>query len=124
MSGDISRYLVPVEQELDLSINAAEEKIEHALDSLLSIGSSEYGARKLQNNLHLSSLSLKKVHREGKTITIDLEGKIVSIGSIADAFTKKQITKTVEHYTDDYLIRLNGSEAEWRCALDKSGMCQ
>jgi len=124
MSGDISRYLMPVELNLDLDLDSAEKKIKHALDFLFSIKDHKYGPDKLQNNLHFSSLILKKIQQTGKTIIIDLEGKIIGIGSMTDVFTKKQITKTIEQYTDSYIVRLNGSESEWRCSLDKSGMCQ
>lgn len=43
---------------------------------------------------------------------------------MADPFIKLQITRTIEQYTNNYSLTLNGSEPQWRCALDMSGLCE
>lgn len=124
MSGDISRYLEPVEVEVDGDVSDDEGKIIYALAAMFDIEDMEYGESGLSNLLYASDLSVGSVTNENGVIEVDIAGDLVGIGSVADAFVPLQITETIEHYTDDYLITLNGSEADWRCALDASGLCE
>ena len=124
MSGDISRYLVSVEAKPHSYPKTKEERISYALKSLFGVKKDKYGPKKLGNSLFASNLDVLEVTTSDEVTNINLGGKIVSVGSLNDAFIKKQIEKTVEKYTSNYEIRLNNSESEWRCALDKSGTCQ
>ncbi len=59
----------------------------------------------------------------GKKMVILLEGE-PAFGGICDVPRfKEHIEKTVELYTKNYEVRLNGSESAYRCLDDMSGNC-
>ena len=48
----------------------------------------------------------------------------MSVGTLADPFIKKQITETIEYYfPGQVVIKLKGSEENWNCLFDASGLC-
>jgi len=124
MGGDISRYLVQTETESSAINDSIENKIINSLNSIFDIKTNVYGSTNLQNMLYLSDLIVSDIRFMNDTYLINLHGKIIGVGSVADAFIKLQITKTIEQFTDNYSIVLNDSKSEWDCALDASGLCR
>lgn len=121
---DPDYYLVPVHKEIKTQLNSTEEKMSQALTALFTIKTFLFEDTELHNMLYLSNLSVNKIETLNNTTHVDLKGTIWGIGSIADIFHKRQIIKTIEHYTKNFYITLNGSESEWRCALDVKGDCK
>ena len=125
MSGDLSRYLISVNSKVKIKLNSSiEKKISISLESLFNFKSLKYNHDNLHNLLYFSNLNVSKVTQSNGVYTIELLGELNQVGSVADAFVKMQITKTIEQYTNKYIIKLNNSEKNWRCALDKSGNCE
>ena len=125
MIGDISKYLIAVNSKIESKLKPTiEEKIASSLNSLFNIKSFKYNQSGLHNLLYLSNLNVKEVTDSDGIYTIELIGEIIGISSVADAFIKNQIIKTIEQYCKNYIIKLNNSEKEWRCSLDKSGNCE
>ncbi len=84
----------------------------------------EFNYWEYKNYLYESDLKVKNITNENWKIIVNLEWKIVGIWSVADIFIKPQITKTIEEYTKNYIIKINNSESEWKCSLDNSGLCE
>jgi len=121
---NIDQYFVAIKWQLQNPISSTEDKILYALKRLFEIKTFEYGQSGYGNYLYESNLKVKNVSNENGKFIVNIEGKIVGIGSMTDMFVKPQITKTIEQYTNNYTIKINNSESEWRCSLDNSGLCQ
>ncbi|MFO0764407.1 MAG: hypothetical protein U0518_06200 [Candidatus Gracilibacteria bacterium] len=124
MNGDIGRYLEPITIGFGSGSVSESEKITNVLTALFKIKTYYYGETGLHNVLYASDLKVAKVELKNDVYQVDITGKVVGLGVVADAFYKLQITKVIEQYTKKYKITLNGSENAWRCALDMSGMCR
>lgn len=125
LSGDFSSHFVAVDVKIDSKQKLTnEDKIASALKALFKIKSFEYGENDLQNPLYLSTLDVGSITKSSEITTIDLKGVIMGIGSGIDGYIQMQIEMTIGQYADKYMITLNNSEKEWRCALDESGMCE
>ena len=120
---NMNNFLVPVVTDVNLQNTTNEEKVLRVLEKLFEVDSFEYGQSGYTNYLYESVLTVESVSNQSGVTIVDLEGQLTSIGSIADPFIKGQITRTIEEYVGNYIIKLNGSEAEWECSLDKSGLC-
>ncbi len=120
---NIDQYFIDVIREVNLDSDATEDKIQSALQELFSINEFVYGESGYANYLYLSDLTVASVENSNEQIIVNLENNFMSIGVLADIFMKPQIIKTIEYYTDNYIIKLNGTESEWECALDVSGNC-
>ncbi|MEA3344194.1 MAG: hypothetical protein U9Q16_00725 [Patescibacteria group bacterium] len=118
------RYLVAVKVELDSNIYSVEDKIFYSLSKLFEIDEYKYGQSGYENLLYASDLKVKEISKSNEKFIIDLEGEIVGIGSLADILIQRQITKIIEQYSNNYEIKLNNSEKEWRCSLDNSDLCE
>src|SRR3990167_1476164 len=123
MSGDLSRYLIPVEKNLETPVYTTEDEIKQALTALFAVKTFTYGESGLENSVYASTLASATVTTASGKTTVALEGQVIGTGAVADAFLKLQITQTIEQYVSDYTITLNGSEKNWNCALDASGNC-
>lgn len=55
---------------------------------------------------------------------IDLQGELISNGTCDVPRITNQITMTIEQFTSDYTVTLNGSETAFKCFGDESGMCK
>src|SRR3990167_4695809 len=123
MSGDLSRYLIPVEKNLETPVYTTEDEIKQALTALFAVKTFTYGESGLENSVYASTLAAATVTTASGKTTVALEGQVIGTGAVADAFLKLQITETIEQYVSDYTITLNGSEKDWSCALDAKGDC-
>lgn len=74
----------------------------------------------------LSALAGSEIEVAVSNSTINLQGDLISAGTCDDPRIRNQILKTIELYypEQDYTVLLNGSEAEWRCWNDMSGLCE
>lgn len=121
---DLDKYFVSVKWNLENPISSTEDKILNSIKKLFEVKTYNYEQTDYVNYLYESDLTAKSVTNEAWKYIINIEWKIVGIGSVGDMFIKSQITKTIEQYTDNYTIKLNNSESEWRCSLDYSGECK
>jgi hypothetical protein len=73
----------------------------------------------------LSALANSDIEVAISNSTINLQGELISAGTCDDPRIRNQIIKTIEIYypEQEYTILLNGSESEWRCWNDQSGLC-
>jgi len=94
-----------------------------ALNEMFGLGTPNLGELPANNYLYPSDLTAESVETIDDVTTVRIEGKLVGKGTMVDQFIKTQITGTVEYYTDKYIIILNDSESNWRCALDARDRC-
>jgi|GEM_PF-2323600 len=79
----------------------------------------------LHNSLWQSDLSVDKVQsRDGQTTEVWLTGEMMSSGACDDPRIKAQIEATISQFRPHYQVFLNGSESEYRCFGDMSGLCR
>ncbi len=124
MSWDISRYLKSVKIKIEDNLYTLDNKIKYALESMMKIKTVtyEYKGNILENMLYASNLNVENITTNNGVTTIELKWKL--IWASIYVFSKMQIEETINNYTKNYIIKLNGSEKEWRCSLDNSGLCQ
>jgi hypothetical protein len=113
---NLEQYLEPVKYEVNTANNKY-AKTESALEALFSIKKLEYGESGFQNLLYLSDLKVDQVSNQNGKDTVDLSGKLMGIGALADPLMKLQVEKTISEYLDKYVITLNGQAGDWNCAL-------
>ena len=79
----------------------------------------------ISNSLLDSSITIKRADVVGGIVYVDLTGKLMSAGTCATPRVKEQIIQTINKYTNTQkiIITLNGSETEWKCWGDESGLC-
>ena len=113
--------LVPVKKE----ITKTQSDLAEAIVQLITTKEMAYGEQGLRNAIapSASKIRLTNIHYEGKTRVVDFEGSFVSAGTCDDPRIKAQLEETIKFYAPDYEIRLNGTNAEWRCLFDQSGEC-
>jgi hypothetical protein len=89
--------------------------LKYALQELFSIKDPE-----------LSALAGSEIEVAVSNGTVNLQGTLISAGTCDDPRIKNQILRTIELYLpeDEYTVLLNGSESEWRCWNDMSGLCE
>jgi len=109
-------YAVPV------TIGTSDASLENTLTALLRIDEANYGENNLYNPAYMSDLSAEVT--EGETTTVNLVGEPLYAGHCDTPRYKAIFEKTVENYTDNYEIQINGEESAWRCLGDESGMCE
>lgn len=79
----------------------------------------------LHNSLEFSSLEVDKVQsRDGVTTEVWINGDIMSAGACDDPRIRGQIEWTIKRFRPKFKVFLNGSESEWRCFGDMSGLCK
>jgi hypothetical protein len=123
MSGDISRYLEAKKIVNPISDMYYEDRILTALNTLFSIKTERIDDTHT-NSLSQSDLKTEKVELIDGVMHIYLKWKITWSGVALDAFIKPQIHETIQAYSTNYKVYLNGSEKEWKCALDMSWECK
>ena len=119
---NIDQFFMEIAREVNLDSDTTEDKIQSALQELFSINEYTDTVSGYNSLLYPSDLEINAENNNDQ-ITINLSGSLSGVGALADMFIKPQITKTIEYYTDNYIIKLNGTEAEWECALDTIGDC-
>lgn len=74
----------------------------------------------------LSALAGSDIEVAVSNGTVNLQGDLISAGTCDDPRIRNQIIKTIELFLpeEEYTILLNGSETEWRCWNDMSGLCE
>jgi hypothetical protein len=77
-----------------------------------------------EKNPEISALYNSNLQVEINQNQIDLQGELISNGTCDVPRITNQIIKTIEQFTSDYIVTLNGSEAAFRCFGDESGMCE
>lgn len=98
------------------------DTLKDVLNSLFAVRETTYGG--LHNSLALSRLSVEKIQsRDGVNTEVWLKGSVSSSGACDDPRVKAQIEFTVKRLKPAYKIFLNGSEDEFRCIGDMSGLC-
>jgi hypothetical protein len=103
--------------------SASNEIVSDALETLFSIRDPQVNG--MINSLWESNLKVDKVLSiDGQITEVWLSGEILSSGVCADPRIKAQIEATIRQYRSSFQIYLNGSEANWRCFGDMSGLCQ
>jgi hypothetical protein len=108
---------VPVSRE-----DATDDPAYDALATLFAVTDSTVSD--LHNSVWESDLSVEKVKGVGQDkVEVHINGEIVSNGVCDDPRIKEQVEATVRQYYPDYTIFLNGSESEWDCFGDGSGLC-
>ncbi len=120
---NIDQYLERVPFSLKSKIFTKSDMVYQALKALFDVKNEFHEDSGLQNALYSSSLRIVKTDQEDDTMGIFIKGRMRGGGILSDDFIKRQIEKTIEQYAGNYKIFLNGSEKEWRCALDESGIC-
>ena len=130
MSGDISRYLIPIKIKNQWLVNI-EDKIANWLWMIFSIKTrfyntiwQDYEENTIENMLYKSDVSIKDIDFDGEQFSIYLSGSLISQWALMSSFIKPQINKTIQEYTKSYKVFLNGSEEAWKCALDTSWECK
>jgi hypothetical protein len=99
------------------------EPVNDALTTLFSIKDSSSGV--LYNSLWQSNLEVEKVwSTDGVTTEVWLRGTVMTGGVCDDPRVKEQIEATVRQFRPKYRIILNGSESEYRCLGNMSGLCE
>lgn len=99
--------------------------VRDALNTLFAVPEPTVGGSVMLNSLWESELSVAQIRStDGATTEVWLEGELVSPGTCADPRIKEQVEATVRQYRPQYKIFLNGSESEWRCFGDGSGLCE
>jgi len=68
-------------------------------------------------------LTLDNVKYEDGLRVLEFTGEPKSSGTCESPRIKAQIEETAALYSNNFEIRLNGSEADWRCLFDESGQC-
>ncbi len=95
-----------------------DQPVATALESLLGIDSATFGADGYRNFLSRSELkvSVNLIGAgENETLQIDLVGDF-QVPLLSDyEYAKQQLERTIENYTFNYRIRLNGSEQLYQC---------
>jgi hypothetical protein len=123
-TNNIDQYFVAVTKPSSKQpISSIEDKIFYSLEKLFAIKTFELGESGYWNYLYASNLTIKNVLNENWKFIINIEWTLMGIGSLADMFIKPQITKTIEQYTKNYTIKLNGSEDDRYCSLKTNDSC-
>lgn len=102
---------------------ASGDTVHDALATLFAEKQSTVG--EAHNALSFSTLLVDRiVSRDGVTTEVELKGELVSSGACDSPRIKEQVEATVRRFRPKYKILLNGSESEWRCFGDESGLCE
>lgn len=102
---------------------ASGDVVRDALTTLFAEKDSTIG--ELHNSLAYSTLLVDRiVSRDGVTTEVELKGEMVSAGACDSPRLKEQIEATVRRFRPKYKILLNGSDSQWRCFGDESGLCE
>jgi len=101
---------------------ATDDVLLDALNTLFSVAEPQLHG--MLNSLWESEVQVEKIGGDGLTAKIYLTGNLMSPGVCADPRIKEQVEATVRQYRPNYEIIFNGSEANWRCFGDGSGLCE
>lgn len=115
---ELEKFMQPVKYQLSYQVSGDKERAGAALEALFAVDKLEYGESGLQNFLYLSDLEVDQISTQDGVDRVELSGKLVGIGSMADPLIKLQVEKTVSEYLDNYVITLNGQPGDWSCAFD------
>lgn len=105
-----SDYLVRV---LTAENVQAEEPVSIALAKLLSLNTEKYADTKYSNLLYKSKLKALVKEGENGKLSIDLQGTFEVAKDGDYSYAKQQVERTIENYTFNYTLSLNGSEESW-----------
>ncbi len=112
-------YSVPVNIKLEVEEG---EELETALTYLFGQGDVVYKGASLRSFLDLSDIQVE-VLETNIDVQIKLTGSLIAAGDLAPIYIKSQIEKTIENYSSNYIITLNGSTSDYNCFGDASGLC-
>ncbi|MFC1703087.1 hypothetical protein ACFLZO_01335 [Patescibacteria group bacterium] len=102
---------------------ASGDTVRDALTTLFAEKESTVG--EAHNALAYSTLLVDRiVSRDGVTTEVELKGELVSAGACDSPRIKEQVEATVRWFRPNFKILLNGSESQWRCFGDESGLCE
>jgi len=117
---NIEDYMVEVFYPIQVNNTQTETLIYSALNRLFDISTFEYWQSWYGNYLYESNLEVVEVINNPQSITINLSWTLIGIGVMADPMIKRQIERTIEHYTvQPYTIILNWSSNR-SCILNPS----
>lgn len=117
-SGD---FLVP---QLSAEAKLTDNPVQEALSALFAVKTAKYLDTDFVSTLNESDISAAVTKLEDGTLQVNLTGELMPAGDMSPAYMKGQIEETIGYYTSDFVIQLNGSEAEYRCFGDLSGNCE
>ncbi|MEA3249482.1 MAG: hypothetical protein U9Q03_03930 [Patescibacteria group bacterium] len=101
---------------------ATNDVLKDALMTLFSVRDATVNA--MYNSLWQSTLMVDQVQGVGAdTVEVYISGEALTSGVCDDPRFKEQIEATVRQYWPNYTIFLNGTEKEWECFGDQSGLC-
>lgn len=101
---------------------ATEDIVHDALMTLFSVRDAT--VNDMYNSLWQSTLTVDEIRGMGDAgIEVYISGETMTSGTCDDPRFKEQIEATVRQYRPKYRIFLNGTETEWECFGDMSGMC-
>lgn len=110
---------------LQLYPNTKANNLKGSLEALFAIKSYKVNDTGFNNSLYNSNLKVTVLSDNTATI-VDLNGDLISAGTCDDPRIKAQIEETIKANlpsNKQYVIRLNGSEQNWKCWNDMSGTC-
>lgn len=107
-------YLVRVLLDEEISTS---EPVKEALSELFEIKDATYGEQKYRNYLSRANLTVQTEKGSGETgeLAVKLSGEFTLSQESDVVYAKQQIERTIENYTLNYRISLNGSESEYNC---------
>jgi cytoskeletal protein RodZ len=113
-------YLVPFAYKQNLTTN---NPVEEALKGLFAIKAATYGDKGYKTTTYLSDIQPKVTRLSDGTTQVNLVGNVVLAGDLSGLYFQAQVEQTVKKYSNKYVIQLNGSEQEFKCINDLSGLC-
>jgi hypothetical protein len=113
-------YLVPV--AVEIAGGSPEARAAAAINKLLSLTEKDLSTFGYQSAFTPAMLKVSVTRGADGTLVIDLKGNLAVGGTCAVPRMKSQIEKTAAQF-GRFVIRVNGSEAQWRCLGDESGKC-
>ncbi len=123
LSSTNDAYLVKVDLGIPYSDNDF-ENVENALEYLINRSETSYGESGFLNFLANWNADIEVTENsDGKTL-LNISGEVIGIGSLGDIKMLEQLTETINLYIDDVEITINGSEKNYRCFTDMSGLCE
>lgn len=116
-------YLVRV--LLDENI-ATDDPVKESLTKLFAIKDATYGDEGYHNYLSRANLTVETKKGEGDSaeLEVNLLGEFTTAQDADIVYAKQQIERTIENYTLNYKIMLNGSESAYTCVGSSDASCR
>jgi hypothetical protein len=107
---------------VEIAGGSPEARAAAAINKLLSLTEKDLSTFGYQSAFTPAMLKVSVTRGADGTLVIDLKGNLAVGGTCAVPRMKSQIEKTAAQF-GRFVIRVNGSEAQWRCLGDESGKC-